>query len=80
MSKVIHIRDVPQEVHEALTSAASRRGMSLSAFLRAELEELADRDVRAEENIETIRTTSGRIDRRPSREEILKAIGEGRVG
>lgn len=37
MSKMIQIRDVPDEVHSTLKARAARAGMSLSGFLRREI-------------------------------------------
>lgn len=39
----IQIRDVPESVHRELRARAARAGLSLSAYLRAELAELAGR-------------------------------------
>ena len=38
MSKMIQIRDVPEPVHRTLKTRAAREGMSLSDFLKRELE------------------------------------------
>lgn len=78
MSKVIHIRDVPNETHEALTAAARSRGMSLSHFLRTELEDLARRDQQQAENLTTIIETRRQITNRPGRGDLLDAIEDGR--
>lgn len=43
MSKMIQIRDVPDSVHGTLKSRAAREGMSLSDFLKRELELVAER-------------------------------------
>lgn len=43
MSKMIQIRDVPDEVHSALKARAAREGMSLSDFLKRELEHTVTR-------------------------------------
>jgi antitoxin FitA len=37
MSKMIQVRDVPEDVHRILKSRAAREGMSLSDFLKREL-------------------------------------------
>lgn len=39
MSKMIQIRDVPDRVHKLLTRRAALAGMSLSDFLKQQLEE-----------------------------------------
>ena len=43
MSKMIQVRDVPDSVHGTLKSRAAREGMSLSDFLKRELERIAER-------------------------------------
>jgi len=43
MSKMIQVRDVPEEVHSTLKSRAAREGMSLSDFIKRELERTAER-------------------------------------
>jgi antitoxin FitA len=41
MSKMIQIRNVPDEVHKALKIRAAKEGMSLSDFLRREVTRVA---------------------------------------
>ncbi len=43
MSKTIQVRDVPEHVHRTLKARASRVGMSLSDFIKRELERAAER-------------------------------------
>jgi hypothetical protein len=43
MSKMIQIRNVPDEVHRALKVRAAREGMSLSDFLLREVTKVAER-------------------------------------
>jgi antitoxin FitA len=43
MSKMIQVRDVPEEVHSTLKSRAAREGMSLSDFIKRELARAAER-------------------------------------
>ena len=43
MSKMIQLRDVPEEVHRTLKARANREGMSLSDFIKRELERTAER-------------------------------------
>ena len=43
MSKMIQIRDVPEEVHSTLKARAAREGMSLSDFIKRELASSAER-------------------------------------
>jgi plasmid stability protein len=42
MSKMIQIRNVPEPVHRTLKSRAAQAGMTLSGYLLAEVQELAD--------------------------------------
>jgi plasmid stability protein len=78
MPRVIQIRDVPDEVHSALTAAAAARGMSLSRFARGELEAAARRAQVARENADVVRRTKAAVGRRVDREAILAAIHAGR--
>ena len=48
MSKMIQIRHVPDALHRRLRSRAALAGMSLSDYLKAELEGLANRLTAAE--------------------------------
>ena len=43
MGRNIQIRDVPDEVHRVLATRAASAGMSLTAYLRAELTRVAER-------------------------------------
>ena len=43
MSRMVQIRNVPEEIHRTLKSRAARAGMSLSDFLLAELRKVAER-------------------------------------
>ncbi len=43
MSKMIQIRDVPDQVHSTLKARAAREGMSLSDYIKRELERAAQR-------------------------------------
>ena len=43
MSKMIQVRHVPDDVHRRLKARAAMKGMSLSDFLRTELELIAER-------------------------------------
>jgi len=43
MSKMIQIRNVPEALHRTLKSRAAREGMSLSDFIKRELERTAER-------------------------------------
>lgn len=43
MSRMIQVRDVPENVHGTLKARAAREGMSLSDYLKRELERVAER-------------------------------------
>lgn len=43
MSKMVQIRDVPDNVHSTLKARAAREGMSLSDFIKRELQRTAER-------------------------------------
>ena len=43
MSKMVQIRDVPNNVHSVLKARAAREGMSLSDFIKRELKRTAER-------------------------------------
>jgi plasmid stability protein len=43
MSKMVQVRDVPDRVHSTLKARAAREGMSLSDFIKRELERVAER-------------------------------------
>ena len=48
MSKMIQVRNVPEALHRTLKARAALEGLSLSDFLRRELERVAERPTRAE--------------------------------
>jgi plasmid stability protein len=43
MSKMIQIRDVPDQLHSTLKARAAQEGMSLSDYIKKELEQIAER-------------------------------------
>jgi antitoxin FitA len=43
MGRNIQVRDVPDEVHRVLATRAAAAGVSLTAYLRAELTRMAER-------------------------------------
>ena len=43
MSKMIQVRDVPEQVHSILKARAAHDGMSLSDFIKRELERVVER-------------------------------------
>ena len=78
MSRVIQIRDVPDEVHDALTGAAEARGLSLTKFMLRELEHLAERGQVVHDNAVVARETRSKVRGRVDRDTILAALHEGR--
>jgi plasmid stability protein len=48
MPKMIQLRNVPDSLHRALKARAAMAGMSLSDYLLAEIEDLAERPTLAE--------------------------------
>lgn len=78
MSSVIQIRDVPDDVHEALVGAAEAQGLSLTRYLRRELEHLAKRAQTVRDNAAVIRQTQARVGAHVDRDTILTALHEGR--
>lgn len=48
MGVLLQIRDVPEEVHRTLKARAAEAGVSLSEFVRQELERVAARPTREE--------------------------------
>jgi antitoxin FitA len=48
MSKMIHLRNVPDALHRRLKARAARVGMSLSDYLLSEIKEIADKPTLAE--------------------------------
>jgi predicted HicB family RNase H-like nuclease len=48
MSKMIQLRDVPEQVHSTLKARPAREGMSLSDLIKRELERAAERPSMAE--------------------------------
>jgi plasmid stability protein len=43
MSKTIQVRDVPDSIYKTLKARAAREGLSLSGFIKKELERAAER-------------------------------------
>ncbi len=78
MSKVIQIRDVPDAVRDALAEAAQAQGLSLTRYVRRELEHLAERAQVTRDNAAVIRQTQTEVDGRVDRRAILSALHEGR--
>lgn len=78
MSKVMHIRDVPDEVHDALVEAAQARGLSLTRYLQRELEHIAKRSQVVQHNTGVIRRTQADVQGKAGRDAILSVLREGR--
>lgn len=78
MTRVIQIRDVPDDVHEALGRAAVAEKLSLNRYVLRELEHLARRAEVVELNARVITETRARVRRKVARETILAALQEGR--
>jgi hypothetical protein len=78
MPRVIQIRNVPDEVHDALTDAAHAQGLSLTRYLLRQLEHTAARAQAVRKNAEVIRDTQARVQGRVDRNAILAALHEGR--
>jgi hypothetical protein len=74
MSKVIQVRDVPDDVHEALVRQAKAEGLSLNQFILREYQRIADRT----KNAEIFRRLAAIPGRRPTRAEIVETIREYR--
>lgn len=78
MSKVVQVRDVPDDVHDALADAAAAQGLSLTKYMLRELEHLAKRAQIAQDNAGVIRRTQASVQGRSDRDTILSVLHEGR--
>jgi len=78
MARVIQIRDVPDEVHEALVDAAAAEGLSLTRYMVRELEHLARRSQVVLANAAVVGETQAKVRGRVDRDVILTALHEGR--
>jgi uncharacterized protein (DUF1778 family) len=78
MSRVIQIRDVPDDVHDALVEAAEAQGLSLTRYMLRELEHLAGRAQAVHTNAAVIRQTQAKVRGHVDRDTILAALHEGR--
>jgi antitoxin FitA len=76
MSKMIQIRDVPDQVHSTLKARAAREGMSLSDYLKGELERTAERPTMREWLEETRRYKPIRTKR--SAAEVIRELRDAR--
>lgn len=76
--RVIQIRDVPDDVHDALQKAAQARGLSLTRYMLRELEQLARRAQVVHDNAAVVRETQARVGGGVGRDAILTAVREAR--
>jgi hypothetical protein len=76
--KVIQIRDVPDDVRDALAEAADAEGLSLTGYVRRELEHLARRSQRVRSNAAIARRTQKQVGARVDRDLILSELHDGR--
>ena len=72
MAKVIQVRDVPDDVHEALVRQAKAEGLSLNQFVLREYEKIA----RRARNAEIFARAGRRPGRRLSRDQIIETLRE----
>lgn len=78
MSKVMQIRDVPDDVHDALAESARAEGLSLTKYMLRELEHLARLPQIARDNRVVIRRTQEKVQGSADRNTILSVLDEGR--
>ncbi|MGL4176457.1 MAG: FitA-like ribbon-helix-helix domain-containing protein [Dermatophilaceae bacterium] len=74
MSKVIQVRDVPDDVHDRLTARARSAGLSLNQFVLREYERIA----RQPTNAEILRRLAELPGDRPTEQQIVDSIREYR--
>ncbi len=74
----MQIRDVPDDVHDALTEAARAEGLSLTRYLLRELEQVARRAQIVRSNAAVVRRTQRTVQGRSDRAAILSVLHEGR--
>lgn len=78
MPKVMQIRDVPDDVHDALVESARAEGLSLTRYMLRELEHLARLPQVVRDNTAAIRRTQEKVQGRADRTAILSVLHEGR--
>lgn len=76
MSKMVQIRDVPEDVHRILKARAGREGMSLSDFIKRELKHSAERP-NLQEWLEQTRTAKP-ISSKRSPAQVLRELRDSR--
>lgn len=69
MSKMIQIRNVPDDLHRQLKVRAAELGMSLSDYLKSELEYFVEHPTNAE-----MAEILGRVERYPVHDETVRII------
>jgi hypothetical protein len=80
MSPTIQVHGVPDDVRDALAAAAAEEGLSLTGYVRRELEVLARRTERVRRNTAVVRATKDRVGPVVDRATILEVLRKGRPG
>lgn len=75
MSKMIQIRNVPDELHRTLKIRAAQLGMSLSDFLLSEIHQIADKPT-LEEYLERV-SSRGTVSVKESAADVIRRHREG---
>ena len=75
---MIQVRDVPDDVHDALVESARAQGLSLTRYMLRELEHLARLPQVARENAASIRRTQEKVQGPADRQAILSVLHQGR--
>jgi hypothetical protein len=78
MGKVVHVRDVPDEVHDKLTGVAEDQDLSLTAIMRWEMEHTARRAEAAQRNTEILKAARKKIGSRVPTDAIVAAVHDAR--
>lgn len=76
MSKMIQIRDVPEQMHRTLKARAAREGMSLSDFLKLELDRIVERPTMRDWLEQTQRTKP--LESKRSAAEVVRSLRDSR--
>jgi hypothetical protein len=76
MSVALQIRDVPEEVRDALAEMARQRGQSLQAFLLA----LVEQEARFARNLAVLRRFEGRVDGVDDQAAVVEVLDQVRAG
>ena len=78
MARIIQVREVPDEVHDALREAAKAQSLSLTKYLLVELQRLARQAQVVRDNAAAVRRTQSIVGVGVDRETILAAVRAGR--